>query len=229
MKKNKTGKYLKYAIGEIILVVIGILIAIQFSNWNQKRNNAISEQVILNDLKTELNANIIALENIIDEHQKSFNATLKIQSLIKDTISLKNTSNENLISILNAMSFNWTYNPKLGILNSTINSGKMDLIQNKEIRYMLSSIEESIIDASESTHQIGKVREDFYWPLIVSNREVTDYENLTFESKKMFRDSKFIWWSEFILAVRKEGLDEENELLKFLKNINKQIDLEIKK
>jgi len=37
MEKNKTGKYLKYAIGEIILVVIGILIALQINNWNQNQ------------------------------------------------------------------------------------------------------------------------------------------------------------------------------------------------
>ena len=37
MEKNKTGKYLKYAFGEIILVVIGILIALQINNWNEDR------------------------------------------------------------------------------------------------------------------------------------------------------------------------------------------------
>ncbi len=37
MEKNKTGKYLKYAIGEILLVVIGILIALSINNWNQKK------------------------------------------------------------------------------------------------------------------------------------------------------------------------------------------------
>mgnify|MGYP001816506302 CR=1 FL=1 len=35
MEKNKTGKYLKYAIGEILLVVIGILIALQINTWNE--------------------------------------------------------------------------------------------------------------------------------------------------------------------------------------------------
>ena len=39
MEKNKTGKYLKYAIGEIVLVVIGILIAISINNWNENRKN----------------------------------------------------------------------------------------------------------------------------------------------------------------------------------------------
>ena len=37
MEKNKTGKYLKYAIGEILLVVIGILIALQINTWNEER------------------------------------------------------------------------------------------------------------------------------------------------------------------------------------------------
>lgn len=37
MEKNKTGKYLKYAIGEIVLVMIGILLALQVNEWNQER------------------------------------------------------------------------------------------------------------------------------------------------------------------------------------------------
>ena len=41
MGKNKTGKYLKYAIGEIILVVIGILIALSINNWNENRKNSV--------------------------------------------------------------------------------------------------------------------------------------------------------------------------------------------
>jgi uncharacterized membrane protein YidH (DUF202 family) len=39
MEKNKIGKYLKYAIGEIILVVIGILIALSINNWNENKKN----------------------------------------------------------------------------------------------------------------------------------------------------------------------------------------------
>ena len=43
LMENKTGKYLKYAIGEIILVVIGILIALSINNWNEERKNRILE------------------------------------------------------------------------------------------------------------------------------------------------------------------------------------------
>ena len=37
MSENKTGKYIKYAIGEILLVMIGILLALQVNNWNEQR------------------------------------------------------------------------------------------------------------------------------------------------------------------------------------------------
>jgi uncharacterized membrane protein YgaE (UPF0421/DUF939 family) len=57
LMENKTGKYFKYAIGEIILVVIGILIALSINNWNENRKSNIAEletyQRIINDLKTE--------------------------------------------------------------------------------------------------------------------------------------------------------------------------------
>ena len=49
MEKNKTGKYLKYAIGEIILVVIGILIALSINNWNENRK---LKTEYISDLKT---------------------------------------------------------------------------------------------------------------------------------------------------------------------------------
>ena len=54
MEKNKTGKYLKYAIGEIILVVIGILIALSINNWNEYRKLQNEELNLLKELKSNL-------------------------------------------------------------------------------------------------------------------------------------------------------------------------------
>ncbi len=50
MEQNKIGKYIKYAIGEIVLVVVGILIALQINNWNEDRTARKSENQILNSL-----------------------------------------------------------------------------------------------------------------------------------------------------------------------------------
>ncbi|MBT8323911.1 MAG: hypothetical protein KJO96_01335, partial [Winogradskyella sp.] len=51
MEQNKTGRYFKYAIGEIILVVIGILIALQINNWNQHRLNLKKERSMLFEIQ----------------------------------------------------------------------------------------------------------------------------------------------------------------------------------
>ncbi|MDO1501162.1 DUF6090 family protein [Winogradskyella maritima] len=56
MSENKTGRYFKYAIGEIILVVIGILIALGINNWNEKRQNRNEEKITLTKLEKDLTA-----------------------------------------------------------------------------------------------------------------------------------------------------------------------------
>ena len=57
MKTGKTAKYFKYAIGEIVLVVIGILIALQINNWNEHRKDRKEEVKLLKQLQTDLTAN----------------------------------------------------------------------------------------------------------------------------------------------------------------------------
>ena len=58
MEKNETGKYLKYAIGEIILVVIGILIALSINNWNDERKETNSKKNIIVSLISDLEKDI---------------------------------------------------------------------------------------------------------------------------------------------------------------------------
>ena len=66
--ENNTGKYFKYAIGEIVLVVIGILIALQVSNLNNLRLEKLEEQRIIKDLSTELELAILSRLEIIEEY-----------------------------------------------------------------------------------------------------------------------------------------------------------------
>ncbi len=68
--EKKFSKYLLYAIGEIILVVIGILIALQINNWNEWRNDRIRERGVLMDLKGNIERNIVLAKNGIAEIEK---------------------------------------------------------------------------------------------------------------------------------------------------------------
>ena len=67
--ENKTSKYLKYAIGEIVLVVIGILIALQINNWNEVRKSDSQVQLLLNNLVEAINQDIDYLQSSAILHE----------------------------------------------------------------------------------------------------------------------------------------------------------------
>ena len=67
---NKPIKYFRYAIGEILLVVIGILIALSINNWNEERKLLIQEKAILEELDKNLQSNIEILESYIIKEEK---------------------------------------------------------------------------------------------------------------------------------------------------------------
>jgi hypothetical protein len=67
METGKTSKYFKYAIGEIILVVIGILIALQINNWNEKRKEKLIERELLTYTIENLKKDSLSLVNLIDK------------------------------------------------------------------------------------------------------------------------------------------------------------------
>ncbi len=93
IEKNKTGKYLKYAIGEIILVVIGILIALSINNWNENRKIQENEITILEQLNTDLKKNLEELVEIksiftqSENNSKSFLLFLSSEKSNTDSIS----------------------------------------------------------------------------------------------------------------------------------------------
>ncbi|MGK0413273.1 MAG: hypothetical protein ACJA1B_001476 [Polaribacter sp.] len=68
--ENKTSKYFKYAIGEIVLVVIGILIALQINNWNENRKALKKEQEIIVSLQQEIHQNITELNKILQSNER---------------------------------------------------------------------------------------------------------------------------------------------------------------
>ncbi|MAX69627.1 MAG: hypothetical protein CMC76_00780, partial [Flavobacteriaceae bacterium] len=78
LSEQKTAKYFKYAIGEIILVVIGILIALQINNWNDNNKKNELEQEALYNLKVDFELNKKELENIIASTESSINKSLEI-------------------------------------------------------------------------------------------------------------------------------------------------------
>ena len=229
LMENKTGKYFKYAVGEIVLVVIGIFIALQLNNWNETRKIKNIEQVLLSDLKIEIKTSISDLQYVIDSHTENLAAATLLTEFMYDREKGRNTDRAIWGKAFKDMDYNMTYDPKLGILKSIITSGKIDYISNKELRYKLSSLNDLIFDTNESTNEITKNRPLLYWTTINKYVERQPDESVKTNYLKLFDDSEFIWWLGWLESTRKEGLEEENELLIFLEDMIKTIDSEIEK
>jgi hypothetical protein len=102
LEKNKTGKYFKYAFGEIILVVIGILIAVQINNWNTERVQEIDVEDYLIRLKTEYEYNIERANYLIrDVEEHSIQVQLNLVDSVRNAF-LNVIDSGNYKSILNA-------------------------------------------------------------------------------------------------------------------------------
>ncbi|MEM5564996.1 DUF6090 family protein [Psychroserpens sp. AS72] len=95
MERNKIGKYFKYAIGEIVLVVIGILIALSINNWNNDLKNKQAEIKYLNQINNSLKNNKFILNSRIDWNEK----TLKYGEVLFDHLKSKKVLNDTILQL----------------------------------------------------------------------------------------------------------------------------------
>ena len=135
LSENKFSKYLIYAVGEIVLVVIGILIALQLNNYNETLKQHSLEVNAINNLKLDFEYNKLKLDNSIEELDEIINACFKI---------LNQTGNKyqdgfEIDSLLQVAPSIPQYFPQNGFLMDLINSGKLGIIENDVLRYKLSS------------------------------------------------------------------------------------------
>ena len=136
LMENKTSKYLKYAIGEIILVVIGILIALQINNWNEERKINIEEQNALINLKEDFQYNKSQIDSLIFRTSRTVQANLKILEFTGE--KGKPNSEVYFDSLVNFISATEQYFPRNGFLDDLINSGKLSIFKNENLRNKLS-------------------------------------------------------------------------------------------
>lgn len=128
LSENKIGKYFKYAIGEILLVVIGILIALQINTWNQNRLNKKEAILITESIYNDLVKDTLLLTKRINDYEDllKHNSSLTDQ-LHSDTSTLNTFKNV-------AKEFNPTFWVIEAFNNTTLNSiestGKIELLNN---------------------------------------------------------------------------------------------------
>src|SRR5210317_565262 len=149
--ENKLSKYSLYAIGEILLVVIGILIALQINNQNDLRKERIREIHYLENIKTDLNINLLEMDRYLDNRTASIEGAKRIIAHFEgEPITDYSAFNADGVRIYNWQKF-WQNN---NTFQELVNSGNLALISSDAIKKSLFDI--------ESIYKKMKSEEDHY-------------------------------------------------------------------
>jgi hypothetical protein len=152
LKEGKLVKYLTYAAGEIIIVVMGIIIALYLNNRNHERANDKLEIQYYQSLKNQLNEDLNTLLDVMDYDQRHLNQFLYAQQSI-----LLNDNNK--IDTLGKIAMNMVryadFRRKSNIYQTLVNSGEIIIIKNNKIKEKLENLEQDYmyINRLEENHE----------------------------------------------------------------------------
>ena len=138
LTENKLSKYLLYAIGEIVLVVIGILIALQLNNLNEIDKVKDTEILYINALHDEFSNNLKEVERVMKVNERN----LKIAHTLLGKMGSDNTdlTEKEFDSLMyRTIMEEIQYRPSPGTLVELVNSGNLSIVSNRELRLKLAS------------------------------------------------------------------------------------------
>ncbi|MFH4968144.1 DUF6090 family protein [Gaetbulibacter sp. M240] len=169
IQKNKISQYLKYAIGEIILVVIGILIALQFNTWRVEKNDRHIEKILLKNIKMDLESDIQELKGVRAFKTSQNKAALRLLEYLIDTSKpLEDTVQ--FVNDFNLMIYFTVPSPNRTSFDIATSTGYLNNITNDRLNKELSNYYANIgleqhvtetkrfINAFNDTYLINKYR-----------------------------------------------------------------------
>jgi len=225
---GKTGKYFKYAIGEIVLVVIGILIALQINNWNEGRKLKIEERKVVKRLIKETKKDIVFYKSRIDGINEESIITFNKLLLIGD-----GKANDSILdSVLPeyfSFSGGWSYESSLVKNNSNTN----EIIQSDEIKEKLQEVffiyeyvDKACTISNDLKYNLGIPLDIKYYKTINSMDSLLLYSHL----KTPLKDpevlgiiTNFISWDENALAQIEKMQKSLKEFLELLEAYSSKI------
>ncbi len=140
---GNTARYLKYGLGEILLVMIGILLALQVNNYNEDRKDDKKEQLILSQLKIDFEANLTQLEQKIANRKQIIEAANIVLRYIDEG---SNVNEDSLYLQLSIFIGAPTFKP---IENNLINSGNILLVKNPKLNRLLTAWPSDVINVKQ--------------------------------------------------------------------------------
>jgi hypothetical protein len=161
---NRPLKYARYAIGEIVLVVIGILIALQINNWNENKILRQQEKILLIEIYNEFNYNKTELESNLLRYKQSRESLLRIIDLFP--IDIQRINFDTIASLLKQTHFVGNYDYSKTSLEKIRNTSSFDIISNIELRNLLLEWEILLADYMERELRAIDHHEEMFGPIL---------------------------------------------------------------
>lgn len=175
-REGRASRYALYAMGEILLVVIGILIALYINNINEYRKEREQEQVLLKQLRSEFNSNLQQLDQKIALRNEMMEAAKQFFELIDHP----NRRDKDSIDLLIAKTLPYTtFDP---IENDLASSGELMLIKNIELKQSLTRWSSNIRDVMEEEEIWKYYRNELYMPFLIQHYQFRTLRNKAFKS-----------------------------------------------
>ncbi|MFT5753022.1 MAG: putative RNA-binding protein associated with RNAse of E/G family [Flavobacterium sp.] len=232
LSEGKIVKYFKYAIGEIVLVVIGILIALSINNWNNTKISSKVEQNILEEIANGLNEDLPDVKHNIEGHKKGIKACIYWRKIINneqvetDSVALNYWNlTRNFVASQNISSYESLKSRGLELI--TNDSLRLQIISLYETDYNILKTLEEDYDEFQFHKNYFKDINHFVSPHLVFNKEgdiqtIQIPLHLSEEEKKEFLS--YLWKIEKNRNVALNYYsDLEKKIIQSKKNIDKKI------
>ncbi|WP_350293369.1 DUF6090 family protein [uncultured Croceitalea sp.] len=218
LSEGKTGKYLKYAIGEIILVVIGILIALQINNWNEKRKNQNYERKILTLINQNLENDSIALSNQLYSLKSSKDLTDKLL----EQVSLGNYNDSLNYWLGEIISFERFKSQSSAF--EMLKSKGIDIISNDELQLaLITYYDEHVLNVYAAHKDVEESFKDDWIPIM--KEDFSEFEWKTYasprDSKSFFENPANLSFFKFFKTNKSSSEPYLEAALQKLSEINK--------
>jgi len=162
LSENKFSKYLLYAIGEILLVVIGILLALQINNWNEASKNRAKEIKILSNLKVDFESTKNNLDTAIEEYTILM---VRLETIINFIGLDSDIIPQGIVDTMRL-----TYVPIIDIidggLNALLRSDKLELITNDSLNLLITEYPTSVKRFKEKEQNMEDVLLNLHRPIL---------------------------------------------------------------
>lgn len=226
LAENKTGRYFKYAIGEIFLVLIGILLALYISDWNAKRIEKQTEKTTLYELKKSMLLDLDLLSSGLNSVNKSIADIKLLQSLITKKDYAYNKGLDTLFGTVWGMRI---LKPNSAFYQDLKASG-LNLIKDDSIRSQIVHLFETNYGWLNWINELEMSINDVNRPYYLEN-----FHNLIFTKNATPNNFEFIWTDSYyhnIIDYRLITLDNQvknygysiNAIKRLVKDIDSYID-----